>query len=85
MFRLHIIILQYALEVLGSRIPLALQSGATEIQRGLSSGTVSFGTEKEMWPVSQPMPKISAKLQVVSDYISDITTAIIRLCLQIIC
>ena len=48
------------LEVLGSLIPETLRSGATEISRGLSSGTASFGTQKEMWPVSQPMPKISA-------------------------
>ncbi len=42
----------------------SLRSGAVGLTRELSSGTATFGTQKEMWPISEPMPKISSKLQV---------------------
>ena len=45
-------------------MPTRLQSGADDIPRPLSSGLQTFSTNKEKWPVTQPLPKTDSKLQV---------------------
>ena len=41
-----------------------LQSGADLLVRPLSSGKQEYSTDKTKWPLTEPMPKLSAKLQV---------------------
>lgn len=51
-----------------------LRSGAFLIQRELSSGKQDFDTDRKMWPVNQPMPKIESIYQTSGEgeYINDL-------------
>ena len=40
-----------------------MQSGAGELERGLSSGQQSYETDEDLWPVSEPREKVEAKWQ----------------------
>ncbi|XP_039304251.1 xanthine dehydrogenase isoform X1 [Solenopsis invicta] len=37
-----------------------LRSGGSLLERGLSSGTQDYDTDKNMWPVNKPIPKLDA-------------------------
>ncbi|KAJ8299303.1 hypothetical protein KUTeg_023363 [Tegillarca granosa] len=51
---------RYFLDVLGDQVSLNLRSGATPLERPLSSGQQSYGTDTMEWPVSEPMTKVEA-------------------------
>ncbi|KAJ2951466.1 hypothetical protein O0L34_g13618 [Tuta absoluta] len=38
-------------------------SGGTLIERGISHGTQAFDTDKTLWPLNQPVPKLEATIQ----------------------
>ena len=40
-----------------------MQSGAGELERGLSGGQQSYETDEDLWPVSEPREKVEAKWQ----------------------
>ncbi|KAK7506537.1 hypothetical protein BaRGS_00002012, partial [Batillaria attramentaria] len=50
-----------------------LQTGGTNIERPLSSGLQTFQEKKDEWPLKQPMPKRTAKLQASgeAEYVND--------------
>ena len=56
--------LQYVLKVCGPVVSDVFKSGGDLLYRPISSGTTTFGTKQSEWPVSKPIPKLSAKLQV---------------------
>lgn len=43
-------------------------SGGTNIERPVSSGTQEFGTQRENWPVSEPVIKLEALAQTSGTY-----------------
>ena len=49
--------------MLGSSSSPEVQSGAEDLDRGLSSGQQSFDTDEDLWPVSEPREKVEAKWQ----------------------
>jgi len=40
-----------------------MQSGATDLERGLSSGKQDYETDLNEWPINQPSVKVDAKTQ----------------------
>ena len=65
---------KYVLHVLGTSLPPALQSGIDSIVRPLSSGLQDYDTDKSQWPLTQPMPKVTAINQAAgeAEYVNDI-------------
>lgn len=59
------IVQQFYLSVLGDRVSKQLRSAAAELTRPVSSGHESYGTDISKYPLTQPIPKLAAKLQVV--------------------
>lgn len=56
--------LQFALFMLGNKLDLRYQSGGFPLERPLSSGTQTYSTKKEEWPLTEPLLKIEGKAQV---------------------
>lgn len=56
-------VLQFALIVLGTKVDSTMKSGALDLQRGLSSGKQDFDTDKNEWPIYQPVIKVEARAQ----------------------
>jgi len=54
---------KFFLHVLGTSASQEVQSGAANIERGLSSGQQSYDTDESMYPVSQPIEKVEGKWQ----------------------
>ena len=57
-------IFQYVLYISEDRLPDRLKSGGHQLVRRVSSGQHTFDTDHLMYPVTEPMPKIAAKMQV---------------------
>ena len=55
---------QFVLGVCGTEVADRYKSGSTNLHRPLSSGTQSYGTHKQEWPVTEPMTKTTAELEV---------------------
>ena len=51
------------MSVLGASASSAVQSGAEELERGLSSGVQEWETDESQWPLTQPVPKYEGKIQ----------------------
>uniref|UniRef100_A0A4D5RAG3 Xanthine dehydrogenase n=1 Tax=Scolopendra viridis TaxID=118503 RepID=A0A4D5RAG3_SCOVI len=64
---------KYLLGVLPDALAPKIKSGADILHRPVSSGSQTFATNKEDWPVNQPIPKIEAKVQCSgeAEYIMD--------------
>jgi hypothetical protein len=65
------------LGILGDRASAAVRSGATSLQRPLSSGTETYDTDKTKWPLTEPITKRKAIMQVLKQDLSIFTTFII--------
>lgn len=52
------------------------RSGAALLERGISSGKQDYNTDKNLWPLNQPIPKIESVYQTSGEgeYINDIPT-----------
>lgn len=51
------------MSVLGASASSAVQSGAEELERGLSSGVQEWETDESQWPLTQPVQKYEGKIQ----------------------
>ena len=62
------------LALLGEKVPEKLRSGSEHIQRPLMSSEQGLVTEEDKWPLTQPMPRVTAKMQVAgeAEYVNDI-------------
>ncbi|XP_049875014.1 uncharacterized protein LOC126373077 isoform X1 [Pectinophora gossypiella] len=51
------------------------KSGGTLLERGVSHGTQTFDTDKKLWPLNQPIPKLEALTQCSGEvkYVCDVT------------
>ncbi|KAK3581541.1 hypothetical protein CHS0354_031882 [Potamilus streckersoni] len=65
---------RYVLYVLGDHVGSRLQSGSTPLVRSLSSGQQTYDTNKQEWPLTEPLQKLEAKAQVTgeAEYVNDI-------------
>ncbi|XP_043217578.1 indole-3-acetaldehyde oxidase-like isoform X1 [Amphibalanus amphitrite] len=61
------------LYTLGDRLPEHLRSGGEDITRPPVVGSQKFDTDKDLWPVNQPVPKLEAQAQTAgeAEYIND--------------
>ena len=55
---------QYYLAVIYDHVDPRVQSAAVPFQRPLSTGTQTYGTKPSEYPVTEPMTKLTALLQV---------------------
>ncbi|XP_020286836.1 xanthine dehydrogenase/oxidase-like isoform X2 [Pseudomyrmex gracilis] len=51
---------KFVLSIKPENLNSRLRSGGTILERGLSSGTQEYDTDKSTWPVSKPSPKLEA-------------------------
>ncbi|KAL7291951.1 hypothetical protein TKK_0014241 [Trichogramma kaykai] len=65
---------KFVLSINSNAINSKLKSGGTLLQRGLSSGKQDFDTDRNIWPVNQPIPKIESLYQTSgeAEYVNDI-------------
>lgn len=51
-----------------------MRSGGSVLERGLSSGKQDFDTDKNLWPLNQPLPKMEAIHQTSGEaqYVNDV-------------
>ena len=66
LFTLLFFFLQFYLSLLGDKATARVRSAAIPYVRPLSSGKQSYDTTKSEYPLTEPMPKMTAKLQVSS-------------------
>lgn len=66
--------LQFVVNNGKNKVSPKLRSGGLSLQRGLSSGRQDYDTDKNLWPLNQPIPKIEAIYQTSGEgeYINDI-------------
>ena len=57
-------VFQFVLGVCEAVVGDVYKSGADNLTRPVSSGKQTFGTKRPEWPVTEPIPKLSGKLQV---------------------
>ncbi|KAJ9576511.1 hypothetical protein L9F63_025594, partial [Diploptera punctata] len=67
-------ILQFVLGLSPPGLPANLKSGGKDFTRPLSSGKQDFDTNKCMWPLNKPIPKLEAVAQCSGEYVNDIPT-----------
>ncbi|XP_058788820.1 xanthine dehydrogenase/oxidase-like [Phymastichus coffea] len=67
---------KYVLKMYGNKADPKLQNGGSLLNRELSSGRQDFDTDRNLWPLNQPMPKIGSIYQTSGEgqYIDDIIT-----------
>jgi len=65
---------KFFLHTLGDAASPQVQSGALNLERGLSQGQQSFETDEAQWPISQPVEKLEGKYQASgeAEYVADI-------------
>ena len=63
---MHCVLLcvQFVLQVCQSVVDPRYLSGASDLERPVSSGVQTYGTQKEEWPLTKPMTKRDATYQV---------------------
>ena len=61
---------QFMLHVCGDHVAAHLKSGGEELARPLSSGKQSFSTDSKKYPVTEALPKISSKIQVIVGFVN---------------
>ncbi|KAF4522205.1 hypothetical protein B566_EDAN007356 [Ephemera danica] len=76
-YRKHLaeaIFYKFLLNLDSKKVRPAFRSGANTLERPLSSGQQHFETDKQRWPVNQPIPKIEAVLQSTgeAEYVNDL-------------
>lgn len=57
------ILLQFILSIKPENVNPILRSGGSILERGLSSGKQNYDTNKNLWPLNQPLPKMEAIYQ----------------------
>nr|BCT26317.1 aldehyde oxidase [Euura sp. 'Pontania] len=67
---------KFVLGIKPDKIGARLRSGATILERGVSSGKRDYDTDRNIWPLNKPMPKIEAIYQTSGEaqYVNDIKT-----------
>ncbi|KAH3886861.1 hypothetical protein DPMN_015058 [Dreissena polymorpha] len=50
--------------MLGDKLDLRCRSGGFPLERPLSSGTQTYSTKTEEWPLTEPLLKVEGKSQV---------------------
>lgn len=65
---------QFALGIDSKKVSPKLRSGGSLLQRDLSSGRQDFNTDKNLWPLNQPIPKMESIHQTSGEgeYINDL-------------
>ncbi|XP_076232212.1 xanthine dehydrogenase/oxidase [Calliopsis andreniformis] len=65
---------KFILGVRPEHVDSKLRSGGTLLERELSSGTQDYDTDKNLWPLNQPLPKLEALYQASGEaqYVNDI-------------
>jgi len=65
---------KFFLYALGDAASPEVQSGALNLERGLSKGQQAFETDEAQWPVTQPVEKMEGKYQASgeAEYVNDI-------------
>ena len=65
------------LKMLDTCVPPDLRSGGQTIERPLMTSQQSFETKESEWPLTKPMPRVTARLQASGEaqYVNDIPTA----------
>lgn len=65
---------KFILGIRPENIHSRIRSGGTLLERGLSSGKQDFNTDKNLWPINQPVPKLEAMYQTSGEaqYVNDI-------------
>ncbi|XP_052261039.1 uncharacterized protein LOC127865162 isoform X4 [Dreissena polymorpha] len=68
---------RFAIFMLGDKLDLRCRSGGFPLERPLSSGTQTYSTKTEEWPLTEPLLKVEGKSQVTGEavYINDIAPA----------
>lgn len=57
------LLLQTILGIIGDVASSDITSGATDLNRPLSSGQQTYDQNAELWPLAQPIPKLEAGIQ----------------------
>ncbi|XP_046483350.1 xanthine dehydrogenase/oxidase isoform X2 [Neodiprion pinetum] len=67
---------QYVLSINPNNVDPRLRSGGMILERGLSTGKQDFDTDRNIWPLNKPLPKLEAIYQTSGEahYINDIKT-----------
>ena len=65
---------QFLLNLNEDKVASKFKSGGKLLERGLSSGKQDFDTDRNLWPVNKPMPKLESVFQTSgeAEYINDI-------------
>ena len=53
------------LSVLGDHLPAKLRSGGLSLERPISTRTYDYQTFPEQYPLTEPIPKLDACMQVI--------------------
>jgi xanthine dehydrogenase/oxidase len=60
---LLLLIFQYVLGLSPPNLPINLVSGGKILERPVSTGKQDFETNKSVWPLNKPVPKMEAVVQ----------------------
>ena len=60
----HYILVQFYLKALGDKVNPLYQSAAVPFTRPVSEGTQTFSSDSSLYPINQPVPKLTSTLQV---------------------
>ncbi|XP_076639451.1 xanthine dehydrogenase/oxidase isoform X2 [Colletes latitarsis] len=66
--------LKFVLSIKPESVDPRVRSGGTILHRGLSSGKQDYDTDKNLWPMNQPLPKMEALYQTSGEahYMNDV-------------
>ncbi|TRY76734.1 hypothetical protein TCAL_11871 [Tigriopus californicus] len=76
-YRTHLakaLLYKFILSVIKDAVDSSLVSGATQIDRGVSRGTVTYDTDPSQYPMQQPIHKLEGQIQCTgeAEYVDDI-------------
>ncbi|XP_034185073.2 uncharacterized protein LOC117606576 isoform X1 [Osmia lignaria lignaria] len=65
---------KFILSIKPEKVDPKMRSGGSVLQRGLSSGKQDFDTDKNLWPLNQPLPKMESIHQTSGEaqYVNDV-------------
>ena len=63
-------VLQFYLAAIADHVDPRVKSAAVPFQRPVSTGTQTYGSNPDNYPITQPMPKMTSLLQVLSQSLS---------------